>query len=171
MPKFRKYEDKMDSDPLLAKLLSSDLKELLSISHIVLSNNQVSNRYIERRYDMPVQCWSALYAITYSPGLRARDVMRLFPRPQNTISRAVNLLEKRGLITQRPSVEDGRAKQLFPTEAGRILTSEIHATIRKRQAEIFGVLTDEEQKTLLNLCHKVVKGPGLYQSEAMPDTD
>ncbi|RJE81432.1 MarR family winged helix-turn-helix transcriptional regulator [Paracoccus sp. JM45] len=161
----------MDSDPLLARLLSSDLKELSSITHIVLSNNQVTNRYIERRYGMPVQCWSALYAITSFPGLRARDVMRVFPRPQNTISRAVSLLEQRGLITQRPSVEDGRAKQLFPTDAGQQLNDEIRATIQKRQAEIFCVLSDDEQATLLALCQKVVANPGLYQSGAMPDAD
>jgi DNA-binding MarR family transcriptional regulator len=161
----------MDRDPLLAQLLSSDLKELLSISHIVLSNNQVTTRHIERRYDMPVQCWSTLYAICTFPGLRARDVMRVFPRPQNTISRAVNLLEKRGLIIQRPSAEDGRAKQLFPTEEGAKLTAEIKETVAKRQTEIFSVLTDDERATLLALCHKVVMGPGLYYSEAMPDKD
>ena len=55
--------EKMDNDPLLAHLLNSDLKELLSISHIVLANSQVTNRHIERHYDMPVQCWSTLYAL------------------------------------------------------------------------------------------------------------
>lgn len=161
----------MVSDPMLAKLLSSDLKELLSISHIVLANNQVTNRHIERRYDMPVQCWSTLYAIGTFPGLRARDVMRVFPRPQNTISRAVSLLENRGLITQRPSSEDGRAKQLFPTEEGLAVLARIHASIMQRQSEIFSVLEEDERATLLALCHKIVAGPGLYRSDAMPDND
>ena len=161
----------MDNDPLLAHLLNSDLKELLSISHIVLANSQVTNRHIERHYDMPVQCWSTLYAVVLSPGLRARDVMRVFPRPQNTVSRAVNLLESRGLIVQRPSSEDGRAKQLFPTAKGIALSEDIRVAALKRQAEIFGVLTPDERATLLALCHKVVSNPGLYRSEAMPDGD
>lgn len=159
----------MDDDPILSRLLNSELSEILSISHIVLANNQVTNRHIERHYDMPVQCWSTLYAVSLFPGLRARDVMRVFPRPQNTISRAVSLLEKRGLLVQRPSTEDGRAKQLFATPEGIALSHDIRASILKRQSEIFDVLTPEERQNLLALCHKVVSGPGLYQSQAMPD--
>ncbi|WP_111557508.1 MarR family winged helix-turn-helix transcriptional regulator [Paracoccus sediminilitoris] len=161
----------MHNDPLLARLLNSDLRELLSISHIVLANNQVTNRHIERHYDMPVQCWSTLYAVALSPGLRARDVMRVFPRPQNTVSRAVNQLEQRGLIVQRPSADDGRAKQLFPTLEGIALSEDIRVAVLKRQAEIFGVLTQDERSTLVALCHKVVSNPDLYQSAAMPGGD
>ena len=47
-----------DPDAMLAQLLDSDLSELLSISYVVLANNQVTNRHIERVHDMPVQrCW------------------------------------------------------------------------------------------------------------------
>ncbi|MDN5569366.1 MAG: MarR family winged helix-turn-helix transcriptional regulator [Paracoccus sp. (in: a-proteobacteria)] len=135
------------------------------------ANNQFTNRHMERRYDMPVQCWSTLYAVASFPGLRARDVMRVFPRPQNTISRAVSLLDKRGLITQRTSAEDGRAKQLFATQTGLALADDIKAAAVKRQSEIFVVLTPDERSTLLALCQKVVTGPGLYRSQAMPDSD
>ena len=164
-----KNGEDMDDDPILSRLLNSELRYLTSITHIVLANNQIVNRHIERYYDMPVQCWSTLHAVVLFPGLRARDVMRVFPRPQNTISRAVNLLEKRGLLVHRPSVEDGRAKQLYATPEGEALSHEIRAAILKRQSEIFDVLTPDERQTLLTLCHKVVAGPGLHRSMAMPD--
>ena len=71
------------TDRMLDELLGSDLQELMSVSYIVLANNQVTNRHIERRYRMPVQCWSALYVIDRFPGLLARDVQRLLPRPHS----------------------------------------------------------------------------------------
>ncbi|MGR3197615.1 MAG: MarR family winged helix-turn-helix transcriptional regulator [Paracoccus sp. (in: a-proteobacteria)] len=154
---------------MLDELLGSDLQELMLVSYIVLANNQVTNRHIERRYRMPVQCWSALYVIDRFPGLLARDVQRLLPRPQNTISRAVSLLQSRGLIRIEDDPQDGRAKRLHPTAEGTALLAEILATARARQAEVFGVLSKEERRQFVTLCHKIAAGPLLTRSEAMPD--
>ncbi|MFC0199184.1 MarR family winged helix-turn-helix transcriptional regulator [Paracoccus rhizosphaerae] len=156
-------------DRMLDELLGSDLQELMSVSYIVLANNQVTNRHIERRYRMPVQCWSALYVIDRFPGLLARDVQRLLPRPQNTISRAVSLLQSRELIRIEDDPHDGRAKRLHPTAEGTALLAEILATARARQAEVFGVLTEDERRQFVALCHKIAAGPLLTRSEAMPD--
>ncbi|MGR3250770.1 MAG: MarR family winged helix-turn-helix transcriptional regulator [Paracoccus sp. (in: a-proteobacteria)] len=157
------------TDRMLDELLGSDLQELMLVSYIVLANNQVTNRHIERRYRMPVQCWSALYVIDRFPGLLARDVQRLLPRPQNTISRAVSLLQSRGLIRIEDDPQDGRAKRLHPTAEGTALLAEILATARARQAEVFGVLSKEERRQFVTLCHKIAAGPLLTRSEAMPD--
>lgn len=40
----------MDDDKLLATIFAGDLKELMVISYIVLGNNQVTNRFIERKF-------------------------------------------------------------------------------------------------------------------------
>lgn len=158
-----------DPDAMLAQLLDSDLSELLSISYVVLANNQVTNRHIERVHDMPVQCWSALLATVSFPGLRARDLLQLFPRPQNTVSRALALLEARGLIEQRPCPQDARAKRLYPTPDGSDLLATIRQTARLRQDEIFGVLDAGERATFLALCRKIAAGPRLVTSQVMPD--
>lgn len=158
-----------DPDAMLAQLLDSDLSELLSISYVVLANNQVTNRHIERVYDMPVQCWSALLATVSFPGLRARDLLHLFPRPQNTVSRALALLEARGLIEQRPCPQDARAKRLYPTPDGSDLLATIRQTARLRQDEMFGVLDAGERATFLALCRKIAAGPRLVGSQVMRD--
>ncbi|WP_330450493.1 MarR family winged helix-turn-helix transcriptional regulator [Paracoccus marcusii] len=158
-----------DPDAMLAQLLDSDLSELLSISYVVLANNQVTNRHIERVHDMPVQCWSALLATVSFPGTRARDLLHLFPRPQNTVSRALALLEGRGLIEQRPCPQDARAKRLYPTPDGSDLLATIRQTARLRQDEMFGVLDPRERATLLALCRKIAAGPRLVTSQVMPD--
>lgn len=160
-------ETPLDMQHMLEQTLSSDLRYLMAVSYIVLANNQVTNRYIEREYDMPVHAWSALYAIVTYPGLRAKDIQHLFPRPQNTISRVVALLERRGLVDQVVSDQDGRAKSLFPTPTGITLLNEIKAKALERQDEMFGVLNDEERRTFLNLCHKIAAGQRLCHSEAM----
>lgn len=156
-----------DAAEMLDELMSKELRLLISMSYVVLCNNQVTNRFIEERYDMPVHTWSALYAIVTFPGLRARDIQALFPRPQNTISRAVNLLVQRGYVDEAASKDDARAKILLPTQQGRALLKEILAIVERRQEEIFAPLDEGERQAFLALCRKIATGPKLISSEAM----
>ena len=157
----------MSGNDKLDAIFSGELRELMVISYIVLGNNAVTNRYIERNFDMPVQAWSALYAIDRFPGIRAKEIRSLFPRPQNTISRAVSLLEARGLIVQEASPSDGREKRLFATDAGRALLERLVELSRDRQAELLAPLTGEERETFFRLARKVAAGPGLLSSSVM----
>lgn len=159
-------------DDILHETFTSDLRYLMAVSHIVLANNQVANRFFEKTYRMPVHAWSALYAVVRFPGVLAKDIQQLFPRPQNSVSRAVSLLRERGWITVVPSEEDTRAKHLVPTDEGRRVLAEIEARVLQRQEEMFSALTQEECDQFLHLCRKMILGGGLAASEALsPDSD
>ena len=157
----------MNSDQLLETIFSGELRELMVISYIVLGNNAVTNRFIERRFHMPVHAWSALYAIDKFPAIRARDIRLLFPRPQNTISRSVSLLERRGLITQEMSDSDGREKELHATAKGRALLAELIDVSRRRQDEWLAPLTPEERDVFFRLAHRIATGANLLRSTVM----
>lgn len=157
----------MTSGTLLEKMLAGDLRELLVISYIVLGNNAVTNRYIEQRFRMPVQAWSALLAVKTFPGIRAKEIRQLFPRPQNTISRAVSLLERRGYLVQEVSDSDAREKRLFTTPAGEQLVTELTDVSHRRQEEWLAPLSQAERETFFELARKVAEGPGLLKSKIM----
>lgn len=152
---------------MLEETFSSDLCYLMAVSHIVLANNQVTSRFIEKNYDMPVHAWSTLYAVAYFPGILAKEIQVLFPRPQNSISRAIKLLEDRRLIRREVDKSDTRAKHLFPTIEGTALLSEIEKKVMRRQEEMFGALTDLERKTFLSLCRKIIDSGALNGSSAL----
>lgn len=155
----------------LQAMFAGELGQLMLITYVVLGNNLVTHRYLERRFRMPVQAWSSLYAAGMFPGIRAKEIARLFPRPQNTISRALALLEQRGLVRQEVSAEDGREKLVFVTEAGQRLWAELLATNRRRQQEVFAPLTAEERRTFASLARKLAQGPALLATETMPARD
>lgn len=155
-------------DDKLEEIFSCDLRYLMAVSYVVLGNNAVTNRYIERTYDMPVHAWSTLFSIVMFPGIRAKEIRTLFPRPQNTISRAVSLLGQRGLLRQETSQRDGREKRLYATDAGKDILAEIRASSRQRQAELFAPLTAEERETFFRLALKLAEGDRLLESAAMP---
>lgn len=155
------------ADQILDAVLSGDLRYLMAVSHLVLANNQVTNRFIERTYDMPVQAWSALYVVVYFPGVRAKEIRGVFPRPQNSISRAVALLHRRGLLRQEPARDDSRARHLYPTDTGIALLSEIETRIAARQNEMFAALDEEEKAEFLRLCGKMIASGTLGASEVL----
>ncbi|MDU9004413.1 MarR family winged helix-turn-helix transcriptional regulator [Sedimentitalea todarodis] len=157
----------MNEQEKLDAIFQSDLRYLMLVSYIVLGNNAVTNRFIERTYRMPVQAWSALFAIVMFPGIRAKEIRHLFPRPQNTLSRAVALLEDRDLIEQQASAADGREKRLFATATGKELLAEIRAVSVRRQEELFSPLNDQERETFFQLARKIAAGPGLLQTTTM----
>ena len=155
----------------LTTVFAGDLRELMLISYIVLGNNAVTNRFIENGYGMPVHAWSSLYAIGRFPGIRAKEIRTIFPRPQNTISRAISLLEKRGYVRQGASDTDGREKYLFATFEGQRILAEMTAMSLRRQAELFAPLTAEERNTFFGLALKVAGGSNLLQSVVLGSDD
>ena len=157
----------MSVNEKLSAVLGGDLRDLMLVSYIVLGNNAVTNRFIERTYDMPVHAWSSLYAINRFPGIRAKEIRTIFPRPQNTISRAISLLEERGYVRQEASASDGREKQVFATAKGEDVLAEMTTISLKRQAELFAPLTAEEREVFYTLAFKVATGPQLIESAVM----
>lgn len=157
----------MNEQEKLDEIFRSDLRYLMLVSYIVLGNNAVTNRFIEQSYQMPVHAWSTLFAIVMFPGIRAKEIKALFPRPQNTISRAASLLETRGLIEQRTSKADGREKKLYATQAGEILLAEIRGASIRRQEELFTPLTNDERETFFYLARKIAAGPRLLDTVTM----
>ncbi len=158
----------MKSKEKLDTIFSSDLRYLMAISYIVLCNNAVSNRYIETRFGIPVQAWSSLLAIETFPGIKAKEIRKLFPRPQNTISRAISLLEAKGMVQQEASQEDGREKKIFITESGQKVLTEIRQISLQRQGELFAPLDEGELQTFFELARKIANGPALTHSITMP---
>lgn len=154
----------------LTQIFETELRHLMVVSYIVLGNNAVTNSYVEKTFGIPVHAWSTLFAISMFPGIRAKEVRQLFPRPQNTISRAAALLEARGLIRQEASETDGREKRLFATPEGETLLARLRAESFRRQEELFSPLTTEERDEFFRLARKVAHGPHLLNSAAMRST-
>jgi DNA-binding MarR family transcriptional regulator len=152
---------------MLDSIFETELRHLMLVSYVVLGNNAVTNRYIEKVYGMPVHAWSTLFAISMFPGIRAKDIKQLFPRPQNTISRAASLLDARGLIRQETSPTDAREKRLYITDKGAELLAAVRATSLERQEELFAPLDDAERETFFRLARKIADGPQLLTSRAM----
>jgi DNA-binding MarR family transcriptional regulator len=70
-------------------------------------------------------------------GVRAIDVAETLGLHKSTMSRNIAVLERLGLVTREPSVEDARARILTITESGR---ASLDAAVSARRARVSSIL-------------------------------
>lgn len=81
-----------------------------------------------------------------------RDIERTFDVRRSTVTSAMQVLEKKGLITRHANPEDSRSKLVSLTEEGQEKNRRLINFIVQRDEQIFSVLDDEENEAL----HKIL---------------
>jgi len=102
--------------------LSSDPRT--RFSHVIGSVYRAMLRRLGRRfatagYNVTPEQWSVLLHLRQSDGPSQQALADLTDRDKPTITRMVDVLEKRGLVTRTSHQSDGRIKQVFLTETGQ----------------------------------------------------
>ncbi|HEY8381251.1 MAG TPA: MarR family transcriptional regulator [Microvirga sp.] len=134
--------------------------------------------YLSLRYNIPLYGWVEReygllrphVAVIYSLGLRdnvtARDIAVSYGFPKNTLSRAIQALEQRGLLRRERHPTDKRSFLLTLTRAGRRIFTETLPHFVHLQDEMLKALTPQERETLSVLLAKIV-----VQTFTWPDGD
>ncbi|MGO1508209.1 MAG: MarR family winged helix-turn-helix transcriptional regulator [Microbacteriaceae bacterium] len=101
--------------------------------------------------------YDVLLTVTRAPSMtaRLRDVTTQMLISQPSVSRLVDRMVSRGLITKRADPEDGRGSVLVATDAGARSFREVAMTHSRSIAERMAVLDDDELRTLQKLTDKL----------------
>jgi DNA-binding MarR family transcriptional regulator len=103
----------------------------------------------------PVQ-FCALIAISDRPGVDAKRVSDLIFFDPSTIGSVLERLEKRGLISRKPGLEDKRTKRLFLTTEGAVVIEKIKKRMPAISRRILAPLQVREQRLLVSLLSRLV---------------
>lgn len=87
-------------------------------------SGRLSTIYAER-FGLDVPQWRVMATLVDRDGLSAQEIVESTRTHKSTISRAVQALIQRGLVTAGADDQDGRARKLALTKAGRQLMDEI----------------------------------------------
>ncbi|OBX35213.1 HTH-type transcriptional regulator MhqR [Halomonas elongata] len=105
----------------------------------------------EAHYDLNVAQWRVLAWLHHRHELTAKQICAATRMDKARVSRAVQVLEGRGLIVRRPSPRDQRLHDLRLTEDGQALMVELVPQVRAWEAELVAPLTTEEYRRLLDM--------------------
>lgn len=101
--------------------------------------------------------YDVLLTVTRAPGMaaRLRDITSNMLISQPSVSRLVDRMVARGLVTKASDPQDGRGAVITATDAGARAFRQV-ATVHGRSiAEHMSRLTDDELRTLLDLTEKL----------------
>jgi len=102
--------------------------------------------------------YDVLFNLSKLPGraARPRDLNQLLLLSQPSVSRMIERLAERGLVTKTPDPEDGRGILVTLTDAGFALFRRVAVTHSESIARRFGdALDDEELARLTELCDRL----------------
>lgn len=106
----------------------------------------------------------ALYLIRSEGGtLRAADIAERFGQAPRTITEALDVLEREGLIQRVPSPSDRRAKLLKITPAGEAALDKAEPLRRRLVQDMIGCLDQDERAAFGRILRKLL--------EWLPDED
>lgn len=88
--------------------------------------------------------------------LTQADIARSYDRPAYVISRALDGLEKKGLIERRAHPTSRRAHQVFATEAGEELAPQLHAIVRSVNQDALGNLSEFDRENLVRILRELL---------------
>lgn len=123
--------------------------------------NKLTDRDTNRAYheegEMSLGEGRCLAAIGRFAPLSVNDLARAANLDKGHASRSAKALVERGLVVKTVSESDGRGVVLNPTESGRASYRRIIALIDRRNEEIFGCLSTDEQSLLVQMLDRIIE--------------
>ncbi|MDR5861981.1 MarR family winged helix-turn-helix transcriptional regulator [Halomonas campisalis] len=117
--------------------------------------SQALAKLYEERYQLNIAQWRVLAWLSHCDELTAKKICAYTNMDKARVSRAVQALETRGLISRTPSPHDQRLHDLHLTPAGRTLLAELIPEAQAWEAELVATLTAGEYRDLLNVMRKL----------------
>ncbi|WP_431278002.1 MarR family winged helix-turn-helix transcriptional regulator [Leifsonia poae] len=91
--------------------------------------------------------------------LRMTELADYLGLEKSTMSGLVDRAERRGLLARAPSADDGRAVDVFLTDAGVELGERLYAQVAHSVSRSTDALSDAEQATLKDLLSRMLASP------------
>ena len=98
---------------------------------------------------------SYLCAVCDHPGITQDQLARRIFINKSNVARQLVILEEDGFVERRPSPEDKRAIQVFPTEKAREALPEIVRIFKVWESFVAQDLSEEERKCLVSMLEKM----------------
>jgi DNA-binding MarR family transcriptional regulator len=98
---------------------------------------------------------STILLVGANPGIRPSVLAHFIRKDRSAMGKLLDTMERAGLIEQRVSRVERRARELYLTDKGRALVQRTRDVVRRQDDEFFAALDAREREQLLGLLRKV----------------
>lgn len=138
-------------------------------NYLSLRYNTPLYGWVEEHFDLTRAEFVILYSLGLFEGVTASEIAASTAFPKNTLSRAVNRIEKLGLIARSEAESDRRQQNLTLTPAGQAILDEAVPRFMALEEEMLSPLSLVERETLSVLMAKVVLS--MFESKLQPSVE
>lgn len=151
----------MNTKPLTSGLYDHTGYWLRRLSNLV---HQTFERKLAA-YDITVAQWNALVAIYHGDATTPLELAQFITIDSGAVTRLVDRLEQKGLLTRIADHADRRSIRLELTEKGRLLAPQLVQVADENDQQFFSVLAPAEHRQLKELVGKLLVAYGIPTSE------
>ncbi len=108
---------------------------------------------------------SYLAGICNSPGITQDQLARRIFINKSNVARQLVVLEEAGFVERRPSSEDKRAIQVFPTEKAWEVLPQVNRIFHTWECFVTQDLTEEERQCLVSMLGKMKDRSALWMEQ------
>ncbi|AYF33695.1 MarR family transcriptional regulator [Vreelandella alkaliphila] len=117
--------------------------------------SQALEKLYAESYELNIAQWRVLAWLSHCDDLTAKKVCAYTNMDKARVSRAIQSLEERGLISRTPSQQDQRLHDLHLTEVGQALLNKLVPEAQAWEADLVSTLSVGEYRDLLNTMRKL----------------
>lgn len=126
---------------------------------IILLSNIIGKPFfsgLDKKFSIALNEWRIILVLKFHPNISATDIATMTGLQKMAVSRSIQALLKRGYIGLGQDPVDGRRKLINLTRSGKAVFTAVFPTAIKRDQQVKDCLTEQEQKTMLQLLNKII---------------
>lgn len=141
----------------------------MDIESIILfqidKTSKISKLYSQREFDrlemgITVEQWILLKIIEENEGLNQKELANKSLRDPASITRTLDLLNKKGLVERRPVEDNRRQYSICLKKEGRVFVEKYMPVIGKHRAKSMEGITAQELEMLTKILGKIQRNMG-----------
>ena len=121
----------------------------------ILLKSELTRRFQQAGYDVTPEEWVILNRLWEQDGLSQNELAERTIKDKTTITRFIDQMEKKGLVTRRSSKEDGRFKNIHLTAKAQNLKMILVEITQGMLLQAASDLSTQDIQTTLNSLRKI----------------
>jgi DNA-binding MarR family transcriptional regulator len=154
--------------PLQGALLDLDRYVPALITFIGNKLSRSASTLYQRSFGINVTDWRILSLLAIEPGIPAARICQVIGFDKGPVSRALALLQRRGLVTIATDPDDGRSHSISLTARGRTVHDQVITVALERERRLLACLREDEREQLIELLLRVHGNLGAVTGDEDP---
>ncbi|HEX6922897.1 MAG TPA: MarR family transcriptional regulator [Bacillales bacterium] len=108
-----------------------------------------------RMHEITPEQWTVLRFLGERDGITQKEISEVSGKDQPTVTRILNIMDRKGWIRRQANDEDRRSFLIFLTMDGRLLLEELSPVVEETFTKILDGVTRQDQETLKRILQQM----------------